>query len=63
MTSMLAMLVAIGAFGVCYLRLFLALALAGMAYPIPLMSPGCSSLIGCRSLLLDFAASGTPSPP
>ena len=39
------------------------LALAGMACLLPLMSPGCSSLTGCRILRLDFAASGTPPPP
>ena len=42
--------------------LLLALALAGMACLLPLMSPGCSSLTGCRILRLDFAASGAPPP-
>ena len=49
-------------FGVLLLALALALALAGMACLLPLMSPGCSSLTGCRILRLDFAASGTPAP-
>jgi hypothetical protein len=41
----------------------LLMALERLACLIPLMSPGCTSLTGCRILLLDFAASGTPSPP
>jgi hypothetical protein len=47
----------------CVASGWLAMAMAGLAYLIPLMSPECSSRTACRILRLDFAASGTPVPP